>query len=132
MWFRFLGGLFLCYLGVRAFSSKPARQAEPLDGQGLAGAYVSTLLLTLTNPMTILSFVAVFAALGVAEAGRDYLAATMLVLGVFFGSVLWWFALSGIASGFRERFDVRAMRWVNRISGTVVAGFGTILLVSLL
>jgi arginine exporter protein ArgO len=56
----------------------------------------------------------------------------VLVLGVFVGSVLWWFALSGVVSLFRERFDVSALRWVNRISGVVLAGFGVAALVSLL
>jgi threonine/homoserine/homoserine lactone efflux protein len=94
--------------------------------------YGSTFLLTLTNPMTILSFAAVFAGLGAAETARDYGAAMVLVLGVFVGSVLWWFALSGVVSLFRERFDVYALRWVNRISGVVLAGFGVVALVSLL
>jgi len=83
-----------------------------------------TIGLTLTNPMTVLSFAAVFAGLGLLEAGRDYLATTFLVFGVFAGSALWWFALSGIASLFREHLDARALRWVNRISGVVVAAFG--------
>jgi threonine/homoserine/homoserine lactone efflux protein len=131
-WIRLIGGLFLCCLGVRAFLAKPAQHADSVQRRGLAGAYGWTFLLTLTNPMTILSFAAIFAGLGVAEEGRDYGAATALVLGVFLGSVLWWFALSGVASRFRERFDVGAVRSVNRISGLVVAGFGLAALASLL
>jgi threonine/homoserine/homoserine lactone efflux protein len=131
-WIRLIGGLFLCYLGLRAFFAEPAERAESARVSGLVGAYGSTFLLTLTNPMTILSFAAIFAGLGAAEAGRDYRAATVLVLGVFSGSALWWFALSCIASLFRERFDFRALRWVNKISGVVVAGFGLVVLVSLL
>jgi threonine/homoserine/homoserine lactone efflux protein len=131
-WIRLIGGLFLCYLGVRAFLAKPAEQVESAQGSGLVSAYGSTFLLTLTNPMTVLSFAAIFAGLGALEARRDYLEATVLVLGIFVGSVLWWFALSGIAGLFRERFDVGALRWVNRISGVVVAGFGVAALVSLL
>lgn len=132
VWIRLIGGLILCYLGVRAFFAAPAGQTEAGRGRGLAGAYGSTFLLTLTNPMTILSFAAIFAGLGAGEAQRDHGAAMVLVLGVFVGSVLWWFTLSGIASLFRERFDVRALRWVNRISGVVVAGFGVAALVGLL
>lgn len=131
-WIRLLGGLFLCYLGLRAFFAGPAKPAEPALGRGLAGAYGSTFLLTLTNPMTILAFAAIFAGLGVAEVGQDYASAVVLVIGVFGGSVLWWFALSTIAGLFRERFDVRALRWVNRASGAVVVGFGVAALVSLL
>jgi threonine/homoserine/homoserine lactone efflux protein len=131
-WIRLMGGFFLCALGVRAFFAEPGGRAEPAQGRGLVGAYGSTFLLTLTNPMTILSFAAIFAGWGFAASGRDYGAAATLVLGVFVGSVLWWFALSSIASLFREQFDLRALRWVNRISGIVVAGFGVAALVSLL
>ncbi|MGD2145489.1 MAG: LysE family transporter [Anaerolineae bacterium] len=131
-WIRLVGGLFLCFLGVRAFLAEPADQAQASHGRTLAGAYGTTFLLTLTNPMTILSFTAVFAGLGIAETAQDYGAATLLVLGVFTGSVLWWFVLTGLASLLRERFDTRAMRWVNRISGVVVSAFGVVALVSLL
>jgi threonine/homoserine/homoserine lactone efflux protein len=131
-WIRLLGGLFLCYLGLRAFFARAAEGAELPQGRGLLSAYGSTFLLTLTNPMTILAFAAIFAGLGVAEVGRDYASAAVLVLGVFGGSVLWWFALSSVADLFRERFDVRALRWINRASGVVVVGFGVAALVSLL
>jgi threonine/homoserine/homoserine lactone efflux protein len=131
-WIRLIGGLFLCFLGVRAFLAEPAEGADMPQRGGLIGAYGSTFLLTLTNPMTIMSFAAIYAGLGVAETGRDYGAAAGLVVGVFSGSVLWWFTLSGVASLFRERFDVRALRWVNTISGVVLTGFGVAALVSLL
>jgi arginine exporter protein ArgO len=74
--------------------------------------------------MTILAFAAIFAGLGAAQPGRDYASAVALVVGVFGGSVLWWFALSSIASLFRGRLDVRGLRWVSRVSGIVVTGFG--------
>jgi threonine/homoserine/homoserine lactone efflux protein len=123
-WIRLAGGLFLCYLGIGSSFAEPAERAEPDEGSRLVGAHGSTFLLTLTNPMTILSFAAVQAGLGLLEAGRDYLAAMLVVFGVFVGSLLWWFALSGVASLFRERFDVRAFSWVNRISGVIIAAFG--------
>jgi threonine/homoserine/homoserine lactone efflux protein len=131
VWIRLAGGLFLCYLGVQAFLAEPSERAESARGSRLAGAYGSTFLLTLTNPMTILSFAAIFAGLGLHETGRGYEAAMVLVFGVFVGSALWWFMLSGAASLFRERFDARALRWVNRASGTVVTGFGLAVLASL-
>ena len=74
--------------------------------------------------MTILSFAAVFAGLGVAETGGDYGSAATLVAGVFTGSALWWLILSGGVSLLRDRFTPQALGWVNRISGLVVAGFG--------
>jgi threonine/homoserine/homoserine lactone efflux protein len=131
-WLRLIGGAFLCYLGVKTLLARPAEQAALAEGNGLLGAYASTFLLTLTNPLTILSFVAIFAGLGAAGAGGNYIAATMLVCGVFIGSALWWLILSGGVSIFRSRFDGRALRWVNRISGIIIAAFGVLALVGLL
>ena len=128
-WLRLIGGVFLCYLGIKTFLSRPAEEAASAKGNGIAGAYASTFLLTLTNPMTILAFAAVFAGLGLASAGGG--SAILLILGVFAGSVLWWFLLSGVASLFRTRFNTHALRWVNKISGIIVAGFGLAALVSL-
>lgn len=130
-WLGLAGGLFLCYLGIKTLLSRPAMEAALAEGSGLAGAYFSTLLLTLTNPMTILSFVAVFAGLGVGRAGNGYGAAAAVVLGVFLGSSAWWFLLSGGVSLVRAKFDARAMLWVNRVSGVIILGFGLFALVSL-
>jgi threonine/homoserine/homoserine lactone efflux protein len=93
-WLRLVGGVFLGYLGVGIIVAKPAREATAARATGLTGAFGSTLALTLANPTTILSFVAVFAGLGVAGTGRGYAAGATLVLGVFAGSALWWLLLS--------------------------------------
>jgi threonine/homoserine/homoserine lactone efflux protein len=124
---RLLGGLFLCYLGVRTLLARPTEQSAVAEGQSLGRAFFSTLLLTLTNPMTILSFVAVFAGLGVGG-GNGYGAAAAIVLGVFLGSAAWWLLLSGGVSLVRDKFDARAMLWVNRISGAIILGFGLLAL----
>jgi threonine/homoserine/homoserine lactone efflux protein len=130
-WFRLIGGAFLVYLGVRTLLARPAGEAAAAGGSGLVGAYASTFFLTLTNPMTILSFMAVFASLGVASAGGGYGSAAILVLSVFIGSALWWFGLSGLVSLFRSRIDARALQWVNRVSGAIIAGFGLFALAKL-
>jgi len=129
---RGLGGAFLCYLGVRTLVAAPADNAAPVGGKGLAGAYVSTLLLTITNPMTILSFVAVFAGLGMAASGVNYRRAGTLVLGVFTGSALWWLLLSSAVALFRERVTLAALRWVNRFSGLIILAFGLVALAGVL
>lgn len=124
-WLRLIGGAFLCYLGVKSFLSVAADSTESLKAEGLGGAYLSTFLLTITNPLTVLSFAAVFAGLGL-SAGGNYASATVLVLGVFLGSALWWFILSGGVSLFRSRFNPQGIRWVNRISGVIITAFGVI------
>ena len=132
VWFRLVGGLFLCYLGARAFLAEPAQEpAEDRKGS-LLKAYASTLFLTLTNPMTILSFAAIFAGLGLASAAQCYASAVVMVAGVFAGSALWWLTLSGGVSFFRKRFSLTVLHWVNRISGIVITGFGVFSLFSML
>ncbi len=129
-WLRLLGGAFLVYLGIRTFASQPAKTAMVSGGDSLASDYASTLLLTLTNPMTIISFAAIFAGLGVVTGSGNYLAAAALVAGVFLGSAAWWFVLSAGASLFRTRFTPAGLVWVNRISGMVILGFGVAALLS--
>ena len=131
-WLRLVGGLFLCWLGAKTFFSKPAAQPATVQGSGLMRDYLSTVFLTLTNPATILSFVVVFAGLGLATSRNDYLSATRLVSGVFLGSALWWLLLSAGTGFFRETFNAARLRWVNWISGTVLCGFGLFVLSGLL
>ena len=123
-WLGLIGGLFLCYLGGKTLLSKPAEQAAKAKGTGLLGAYASTFFLTVTNPVTILAFAAIFAGLGLANTNGNYGAAAILVLGVFLGSALWWLLLSGGVSLLRERFTMVGLQWVNRISGVIILGFG--------
>jgi threonine/homoserine/homoserine lactone efflux protein len=128
---RLLGGLFLCYLGVRTLLARAGGKPAAARGAGLIGAYTSTLFLTLTNPMTILSFAAIFAGFSVGIGGRSYRAAAVLVVGVFLGSALWWLLLSGGVSLIRTRLKPEALRWVNRLSGALITGFGLLALSSI-
>lgn len=122
-WLGFLGGLFLCYLGIRTFISAPAQKPAQVAASGLLSAYLSTFFLTITNPMTILSFVAVFAGFGLG-ASTDYLSATTLVSGVFIGSAFWWLMLSNGVALFRSRVNSNWMTAVNRVSGGIILAFG--------
>jgi len=126
-WLRLIGGAFLLFLGIRTFFARPAERAAPVRNGGLVGAYASTLFLTLTNPTTILSFAAIFVGLGVGST-NDALSAMLLVLGVFLGSALWWVVLSGTAGLFRAKLSAGGLRWVNRVSGTIIAAFGVLAL----
>lgn len=128
---RLIGGVFLLYLGYTTYKSVPAETAATASGEGLLGAYASTLVLTITNPMTILSFTAVFAGLGLGAADETSTSALFLVLGVFIGSMLWWAILSGLVNVLRDRFDHQRLKWVNRLSGILIAGFGFYCLYSL-
>jgi threonine/homoserine/homoserine lactone efflux protein len=126
---KIIGGLFLCYLGIAAFRSRPAAVAPKSGNGSLLLSFGTTFLLTIANPMTVLSFLAVFAGLDVASAKAGYGDSALLVAGVFTGSAVWWFLLSGAASLLRHRFTPAAMLWVNRSSGLLVFGFGIAALV---
>ena len=95
VWLRLLGGTFLIFLGVKTVLAKPSEKLSSEKRTGLLGAYGSTFFLTLTNPMTILSFAAIFAGIGLGSAVADYSSAALLVFSVFAGSALWWLILSG-------------------------------------
>jgi len=119
---RIVGGLFLCYLGIRSLLAPPAEKAAEGGRASLAKAFASTLFLTLTNPMTILSFAAVIASVGLGGSSGGTIAA--FVAAVFLGSALWWGILSGAVGLLRTRVTPGALVWINRVSGLVIMAFG--------
>jgi threonine/homoserine/homoserine lactone efflux protein len=121
----------LVYLGVKTLLSKPSDRPAQAGGINLAGAYSSTLLLTLTNPMTILSFAAIFAGLGAGLSGHDYSMALSIVAGVFTGSACWWLLLSSGASLLRSRLTPTLLLWVNKLSGLMILIFALVILAGL-
>lgn len=127
---KLMGGLFLCYLGLKIALEKPTQQSETPSGK-IISAYASTFFLTVTNPITILSFIAIFAGLGVGNENNYWEAAT-LVFGVFLGSALWWLILVSGVSLFRDQVNTHTLQWINRISGIIIIGFGLAALLSLI
>jgi threonine/homoserine/homoserine lactone efflux protein len=118
-----VGGAFLFVLAWRTITARPGEVAVAVaeDRPGLFGAFASIFGLTITNPMTILSFAALFAGLGVAGSGGSE--AALIVAGVFCGSATWWLLLTTLVSALRARITIRGLTWVNRISGLVLLGF---------
>ncbi len=123
---RIIGSGFLGYLGYSTFIAKPASMKEEVYQDGWVRAFLTTFFLTITNPMTILSFSAVFAGFGIGDATSGLFSSYLLVAGVFLGSCLWWFLLSGMVQLLRHRFNYQRLIWVNRISGTLIIGFAVI------
>jgi threonine/homoserine/homoserine lactone efflux protein len=118
-WLQLFGGLFLFYLGIKIFMSKPANQAANLEGSNLFNMFFSTLLLTITNPATILSFVAMFAGLGLAANSNSLMDAFSLVSGVFLGSAIWWLILSNGVYLFKAKL-VPYLSIINKTSGLLI------------
>lgn len=120
-----IGSLFLCWLGL-GFLRNP-QSASPRTGSRFTtypSAFFSAFFLTLTNPMTIMAFTAIFAGLGLGMAGENYLAAGMLVSGVFSGSALWWFILAFGTGKLKQRLGDNMLGQISRVAGFILLGFG--------
>ena len=121
------GGAFLIFLGWREMRFKGDRPPAAEAGRDdLLRTVAITYGLTIANPATILSFVAIFAGFGLADAGSTGLPVAVGVLGVFSGSLLWWIFLSGLVAIIRHRLPARFAAWVARISGGILIGFGLV------
>ena len=132
IWLRLIGGIFLCYLGFKIFATEPKPQSMiDKENKNLLAAYASTFLLTFSNPLTLLSFVAIYAGGGVEDLSAHRLLASVLTVGIFCGSASWWVVLSGGMPVVRVMFTHDGLRWVHRVSGAIIAGFGVIILLSL-
>jgi len=131
IWFRLVGGALLLFLGIRTFLTRPKDPKFQIQDSGRLRSYFTTVFLTLTNPLTIFAFLAVFAALGLGN-GLSFFAASVLVAGVFAGSFLWFLSLSSGATLFRNKLDVIGLGWVNKIAGILIIISGIIAIGTLL
>jgi threonine/homoserine/homoserine lactone efflux protein len=125
-WIRVIGGLFLLYLGLKLFlSSVQERATAGKPDRSPWHACGTTYLLTITNPATILSFVAVFAGLGLGTTDPNFMQAIVLVAGIVIGSAIWWLFLSGgVAFILHKRMSPSFMRIINKVSGGIILAFG--------
>ncbi len=126
-WLKLIGGLFLLYLGIKTFLEKPAEKAAQTKQGGYFSMYLSTFFLTITNPITILSFAAIFAGTMI---GQNVGSPLVMVAGVLAGSASWWLALSFGVGLMRDRLNQTHMTWINRISGTIIILFGVFALIN--
>jgi threonine/homoserine/homoserine lactone efflux protein len=131
-WFKFFGGLFLLYLGIKLWFKKSSGESIVDRHKNIFFDYFSTVFLTLANPATILSFAAIFAGLGIANSNNDASSATLMVLGVVIGSALWWLVLSYGVHFFRSKIKLGSFAIINKISGSIMIAFGFFSLISLI
>jgi len=124
-WIRLIGGMLLILIGAVYYFKRPKTLQEASESSSTGSAVASTFLLTITNPTTVLSFLAVLAILGLGE-HRHWTLTLFLVTGIFAGAMLWWTLLALISGGFRDRFNDRAVVWLNRIAAGAIGAFGLI------
>ncbi len=116
-------GVFLLWLGLRAFVRKPAADAAPQPDRNVGASFASAWLLTLTNPPTIAVSAAVLLALA-PPTGLGAPEAAAMVTGVFAGSTAWWLVLVAVIATARHAIGPRTRRWIDRLSGGALAIFG--------
>ncbi len=131
-WLRFVGGVVLCLIGLRSLVTRKLPAPATRDRANLIGDFVSAFLVTLTNPITVISFAAIYAAVNIPHLANHYRWGMALTLGVFIGAAVWWLLLTIVAGAFHGRVAERGVLWINRISGAIILVFGVLLLVSLL
>ncbi len=126
-WIRLFGGFLLIGIGVWYYLRRPRPLKMGRAEESERSDYVSTFLLTLTNPTTVLSFLAVLAALGLGRQ-REWYLTLLVVLGIFCGSMVWWVVLTAMVHKLRDRFNDRTLLWMNRAGGLAIGLFGVITL----
>lgn len=131
IWIRIVGSALLLFLGIKTFRAKPKDPKLKISGSGRLRSYFTVVVLTLTNPLTIFAFIAVFAAFGLGD-GLSFFSAVVLVAGVFIGSCLWFFLLTSGTILFRKKLDLVGLKWVNKIAGILIIISGFIVMGSLL
>ncbi|HEV2337171.1 MAG TPA: LysE family transporter [Stellaceae bacterium] len=132
-WLRLGGAGFLLYIGISAVTADPFKATQSQrDPEGLLADYASAFALTISNPITILAFVAIFAAIGFNGRAATLGRAAIMVLGVWLGSLLWWAGLAFAAGMVRLTFQRNHLVWINRGSGGILVFCGVALLGSVL
>jgi threonine/homoserine/homoserine lactone efflux protein len=129
LWLALGGSVFLVIMGIRSLLKSPPKLVSGRDPTSLIGDFTSSFALTLSNPITILSFLGIFAAFGVhpdEEIGADDWAT---MLGVMSGAFTWWLTVISLAGMFHGRFTVSGLIWANRITGVVMLVFAAIVMV---
>ena len=123
-WLKLLGGLFLIYLGVNSFIKQTSTKEANLKSKGLFNHFFSTFVLTVSNPSTILSFLAIFASIGIGSIKISYISSLTVVIGVFIGSAFWWLILSSLVNYFKSKITNRKLMILNKLSGLLLISFG--------
>lgn len=129
-WLQRIGGGILILLGVRLifFTKLEERRRNGAPNGGLVGDFMSTFVLTLTNPMTFVAFAAIFTTMGIGAVRGHSILTAELVGGVFLGSAIWWLILCGCAYLVRHHFDFKKLTTINRATGVFVIGVGIVYL----
>lgn len=129
-WLQIFGAAILILLGLHIFRSNPAVQLRKQRNRksSLLQDFISTFLLTISNPLAVFLFIAFFASLRVVDRAQGLSGQLMLIGGVFAGASLWWFILTSVVALFRSKVNLRRLFWINKIAGTAIIVFVMVVL----
>jgi threonine/homoserine/homoserine lactone efflux protein len=134
LWIQGVGGVIVLIMGARTFFQPPSDHAPGVDLPWLhhGGLIGTTFLLTITNPATLLGYIAAFSGVkGIIASPDDYTQASVLVGAVVGGSFLWWVIVAWVVTKLRRGFTETGMRWINRVSGVVIFLFGILVVIDM-
>lgn len=128
-WLQIVGGLLLIGFGLRTARAHPHLDEDASEATGLVRTAAATFGMTVTNPATVLGFLALFGSLGEwAPRAGDWIGAGMFVVGVVAGGVSWWFVVSFAVAALRDRMTDTALARVNLAAGVLLIAFGVAVL----
>jgi threonine/homoserine/homoserine lactone efflux protein len=127
-----LAGVIVIAVGLKIFLSNPVKDFRDREktNKSLWRDFYSVFVLSVSNPYTILIFVAFFSGIHVNSVVRTGLVPFFLIPGVFLGAMTWWFSLSYFLSRFKKRIRLRAIVRINKLGGIVIILIGIFLLFS--
>ncbi len=134
LWLALGGGVFLIFIGYKIYTSdtvKQFRSKSQLSRKKMTNDFISSFLLALSNPVTILGFTGFFASIGIISDTTTFYHIFMLLAGVFFGATTWWLSISLLVNRFKQKISLRRIVMINRIAGILVVIFGVILIISM-
>lgn len=124
IWLQIFGALILWYLGIKLFRASPKKVEGALGSFSFSRIFFTTFALTLSNPLTLLCFAAVYTGLEITPSDEEILPGVMLTLGVLLGAALWWSTLTFGVAFIGKKFQLSSSPLLNRISGAILTGCG--------
>jgi threonine/homoserine/homoserine lactone efflux protein len=131
---RLVGGILVMLIGLQIFFKSPVKQVRErrLKKNNLWTDYLSVLILTLSNPLAIFLFIAIFTGLNLVNGSQNFFSHLSIFVGIFCGASSWWFVLSSLVSTYRSKFRLKYLWWLNKITGLIIFLFGLTALISIL
>lgn len=123
-WLRLIAGLFIAWIALSIARSAPPQDAQPLGRRRLIATTAALMALTLANPTTVFTFLALFSGTGIATETGTGPAAVLLTLGAFTGSMAWWVLLTEVAVRLRHKIDAQKLKWINLAAAAILLLFG--------